>query len=69
MGTKGKPPLDLVPPLERGQSLLETVHTAPDGLLLLISSSGHLGALSLSTGGGPPPLVGQWRCGKKALPA
>lgn len=46
MGAKGKPLLDLTPPLERGQRLLEAVRTAPDGLLL-VSSSGHLGALSL----------------------
>lgn len=47
MGAKDRPLLNLISPLDRGQRLLETMCSAPNGFLLLVSSACHLGALSL----------------------
>lgn len=70
MGAKDKPLLNLMLPLDRGQRLLETMYSAPNGFLLLVTSPCHLGALSLYTEGWAPDswwAVVLW--GKKASSA
>lgn len=68
MRAKGKPLLSLTSPLDRGQSLLETVHTAANGLLLLqLRPSGS--ASTLCTEGWPRPLMGSGGVGGKASAA
>lgn len=68
MRAKGRPLLNLTSPLDRGQDLLETVHTAPNGLLLLQSRpSGSASALRAE--GWPRPPVGGGGVGGEASAA